>query len=997
MNHFSDIICLSDIIHLCLFATALLLLWAACSRPAKAKLVEDPSDGYSMPAVFKPRDFTSLSRIFLQPAHSYWRAENFKLAEFTRVSYKGDEWVRWHFIKKAVATYIPSIAYRYPSRIATTGYSLRVLNRGPQAVIVSGWGDNEPKNFITLEPGMEKLVHITGMTSLVAQATKPDVEYDLYLRDLSIFYPEAEGITTEKFEISRQLVAGRKMIIKLAAQGVFDKKVIDVEVRKEHWVVWRIRLTPEELRQLSTRQQCTIEREVPWYLSSGKVNASLVADGLRAKGVEAQAEVVNRRRAQLPVMERRQLNGRPTFMLDGKPFTWNGYATYNFYPGAINEFAANEANLFHITCAPGRHYHNVAAPTWLGGNEYDFGEIEQMATTILQANPKARIMMRLALGLPPFWYNEHKDSLVRTQSTDGKEVVWFETDSQVGSLTSEDWRKQQAIALRKLVQYLASRPWASQVIGFNIGGAMTEEWFAWATCDEIIKPVKYFGDYSHDNQQAFRKWCAAKGYPYTRVPDAKLRNKLGYDLFPDDTNGRWVMAYNAFMNEVSADTVKYFAAVIKEETKRRSLVGVFYGYVVLLAGEARQSDSGQFGVRELLESEDVDYLGGVPQHYLRRLVGDGYAQNATAVASVVAHNKQYMDDNDLFSWLHEGIWHTPYDEKDPRGALIKMHRRWLATEVIYGNAYEWFSLDPKWHHDEGVMDEFALEARIHTESLKEDRTPIEEVAFVIDDHTFLSLTPSASTHFSNQVLLGAVGRTGASMGVWLLSDVDRLPERIKFVVVVNATAPRADDLEKLRTLIARGGRTIMVVGLPGLIDAQSLRWKPANVERLLGLPIRLDDEAQPARAGIIETNEWLCPIMAPMNDAEPKLIRPRPYLAGEGFMHYEDGKTAGVERDLPTGGKLIWCGVPPYAGDEWLRKQVIAAGVHCYAPATCSIHATKELVSVTSVYVDDRDIELKWPENVMVTDLFDGWHGEGTTMSCPFTHGQTRLFRVQKK
>jgi hypothetical protein len=232
------------------------------------------------------------------------------------------------------------------------------------------------------------------------------------------------------------------------------------------------------------------------------------------------------------------------------------------------------------------------------------------------------------------------------------------------------------------------------------------------------------------------------------------------------------------------------------------------------------------------------------------------------------------------------------------------------------------------------------------------------------------------------------------MSTWILSDLDRLPDRIKFVAIVNAAAPRADDLEKLRRLIERGGRTILIVGTPGLIDSQTLRWNPANPESLLGLPVRLDAAAQPMRARLTATGEWLCPIQA--GEKETGLIRPRPWLAGEGFMKYEDGKTAGAERPLAGGGRLIWCGVAPIASEAWLRAQVQAAGVHCYAPAPCSVQAAQDLVSVTSVYTDDREVELTWPQAVTVTDLFDGWRGQGQTFTCPFTHGQTRLFKVTR-
>ena len=189
----------------------------------------------------------------------------------------------------------------------------------------------------------------------------------------------------------------------------------------------------------------------------------------------------------------------------------------------------------------------------------------------------------------------------------------------------------------------------------------------------------------------------------------------------------------------------------------------------------------------------------------------------------------------------------------------------------------------------------------------------------------------------------------------------------------------------------------MVIGTPGLVTAETQRWTPANMEALLAMPVRLDDGPGTGRARL-DDGQWLCPMNTTMQAQrdDPVMIRPRAYLGGDGFLTYEDGKTAGAERPLPRGGRLIWCGVPPYASEVWLREQLQDAGVHCYAPAPCSVHASRELVSITSVYADDRDIKLNWPEDVRITDLLDGWQGEGKTIICPFGYGQTRLFRVTK-
>ena len=970
----------------------------ACFAEKVTDSFDASRDWYSMPADFRPRDFHSLSRLFIEPGDSLWKAENYGVTELEQVSRHGEAWVRWRFSRKADG-FIPNLAYRPLARVEPLGFSLRVFNHGADAAQLSGWDQTDTKTWVTVAPGEDRVVRLAGRSTLVVQGTKLDTEYDLWLRELVVHYPEAEGLEVAALDVPPNISAGQEMKARIQLLGPPAERRLYLEARLDPYVVWRICLSDEECAQLEAAGECFVEREVPRYLSPNELSFGLAADGLRCAGTEGRVLVVNELEPGFPRLERRKHNGRPTFFLNGQPFAWSGYATYfNISPAVFQEFADAGANLFHAVAAPGRHFHSVSAPTWLGSDGYDFGELEQWVATILQADPEAKIVIRLALGLPPFWFAEHPDSRVRIRTVEGREVVWHETGSMVASLTSVPWREQQAAVLRRLIQYIASRPWASQVVGFNLGGGMTEEWFAWASCEDIVTPVKCFSDYSPANQRAFQDWCAVRGYPYAEIPGPEARTRTSHDLFPDDTNGCWAAAYNLFINETTADTLLYFARVVKEETRNKSLLGAFFGYVVLLAGEARQSVAGQFGLRQVLDSEDIDFVSGVPLFAFRHLTGTGYAGQPTAVESVLAHGKQYVDDNDLFSWLHDKHWFTEYDERDPRGAAIKMHRRWMGNEAVHGSSAEWFSLSPQWHHDARLMAEYGKEAEILKTAVNMDRSPLEEVAFVVDDHSFAWVTPSAQTHYSVQFLLGALARTGAPVGVWLLSDLDRLPDRIKFVAVVNAHAPRTEDLNSLKRLIKLGGRTIMVVGTPGLVDEGTQHWKPENMEALLGMPIRLDTAPATGRARLAD-GQWLCTMETPMQAhlKDPTKVQPRAHSTGEGFLTYADGKTAGVERPLANGGRLLWCGVPPYASETWLRAQVQEAGVHCYAPVPCSVHASEELVSITSVYADDQDIELDWPETVEVVDVIDGWRGQGKVMTCPFEYGQTRLFRVTKR
>ncbi len=950
-------------------------------------------DTYPMPLEYRPNDFTSLSCLFIQPGNTLWWDEHFCAADLQQVTEAGQLWVRWTIGRKTDA-YIPWLSYRNRARVKPELYSVRVRNRSRLPASLSPYGVNEPEQWQTLRPGEERLVTMRGEPDWVLQNARLGETYVLDICDLILHYPQAADLTVTALHTPGNLVANHSASFVLAVEGNCAGRALYLEIGPEPWVWWRTALTASEMAELTQRGRCTVTRRVPWFLSPGEAVLRLAADGKRVAGVQTTINVINARRPGLPRTERRMHNGRPAFFVNGQPFTWGGYASYfNISPAAKQEFADSGACLFHVLCAPGRHYHNVSAPTWLHRECWSFGEVDQWASTVLQANPDARLIIRLALGMPPFWFDMHPDSEVRIQTQDGRTLTWQETSSQVATLCSAVWRREQGAALRRLIRYIASRPWASQVIGFNLGGGTTEEWFAWACNDNLVTEVTYFSDYSPDSHRAFARWCAREGLPWRSVPSVAARKRHGYELFGDDAQGRQAFAYNRFINEETARSLCYFARVVKQTTQGRSLTGAFFGYVVLLTGEARQSNSGQFGLRIALESPDVDYISGIPQHLLRQLTGAGYAGQSTAVESVLAHGKQYVDDNDLFSWLHEGHWHTTYGDPDPRYAAIEMHRRWMAAEAVRGNAFEWFSLSPAWHHDAALMREYALETRMLQYSLGLDRTPIEETALLIDDHSFASLTPTARAHYAHQLLLGALGRTGAPLGVWLLSDVDRLPDRIRFVAVVNAQAARDADLQRLYHLIRRGGRTVMVVGTPGLIDSRSGQWRPEYVCDLLGLPVRIEHEPGPARAAL--TSGGL--VVAPIQDGSgvSENWSPRAYVEGDGWLQYADGRTAGVQRDLPQNGRLIWCGVPPFGNEPWLRTQLQEAGVHCYAPAPCSVHASREMMAVTSVYPDARAIELMWPHPVQIVDLFSRWRGAGQTIACPFERGQTRLFHVR--
>ena len=895
-----------------------------------APMTTYPDDAYSRP--MEDRLPTFEMRACSPGEGVFERAAQFAVNEMTLVERKGGSSTRWRIRSKGAS--VAALSAECPMiRREPRSVSFRVFNNSPKNILIKAqyaeypWHPGSADQALAwelsedqkVEAGQERRVEFRfadarwpdrtmpakprypGVMRLYVVGVEKDADYELYLNDYTFHYSPAAGLQVTELRCS---LAEHRADFEVQAAGRVADRTIDLEVRREPWVIWRIRLTPEEVADLAAGQ-CHVRRSVPSYLRSDSASVGLVADGYRVEGQAASIRIENDSHPELPKIERRQYNGRPTLFVNGKPFSWTGYQCTDFQPRNAGDFGRSGTRVLTIQCDLGRYCPKPG--------QYDYGSVDEQVATALAANPSAMIFLAINLRLPPVWDQTHEDDLVRI-ATDSGTIIWEEgIGNRVGSLASEAWQRDQELELRRLLRYCKSQLWANRLLGMWLMGEVTAEWFAWGSND------KQFADYSRPNEERFGK----------PIPPPEVRNPSGYDFYPEPT----APAYNQYYADLTAETISRLAHAAKDEMGGRTLVAVFYGYLIQLAGEFRGPIGGNFALKRVLDDPNVDVIGGVPLHNFRDFL-NGYSVYISATESILAAGKLYCDSNDLFSWLHPLHWYREYDRQDPRHGALQMQRRETANNAAHGAGNEWFSLMASWHHDAGLQADFARQNRVMRESLGYDRTPTEEIAFVVDESTFGWACPQSEyLRLTNTQLLFHCGRTGAPVGVWLLSDLDRLPDRIKFVVIACANAARPEDIAKLRKLIEKGGWTILAVGAPGLIDPIKGVPNPKAVSDLLGL------------------------------------------LVG-------------------NGGRLITRDEPPLS-TESLRQWAQEAGVHFYAPQEYFVYSSKELVSVTSPKAGE--VKLIWPKKVVIRDLFDGWEGSGKVIPCPFDAGQTRLFAVREK
>ncbi|MCC7495491.1 MAG: hypothetical protein IT204_24285 [Fimbriimonadaceae bacterium] len=963
-----------------------------------------PDDPTSRPLLDRWPAFETVAGV--QPAgHPVQRAADYTVNELRAATLDGAPATLWRFAPRPGRGAV--LCFHDRLRRAPRAVSVKVRNDSPEALVLAvsaaeipwsndlpgpwrQWAVNAPASLpagatqtVTFDltawqpqpPGPPAAPRWPTTVNLHAGALHDGVEYRLLLADWTVQYDPAPGITAVRLTLPARVTASQPAALRLQASGLRDGDRADLEWRAGERTLWRLRLDPAQVAGLAAGVDLTVT--VPWYLPPGPLNAGLVVNGVRTADPPVRTTVINGLRPAFPQTARRLHRGRPTVFVDGQPWTWAGYASYEYQPGNFNAFGAVGANLLVVPLAAGRHVHQIAANTCSPPDGWDYGELDERVALALGANPQARLLLRVSLALPVAWLQEHPDAIARIRTPNG-DVLWEETGCLAPSLASRDWLAQQQRCLQSLLEHCSRQPWARAVVGVMPTGLVTEEWFAWGCNDGL------YGDYSPATQAAFGGWCAAQGLPWRAVPAPEARQAAAWDVYPDTPAGRSAVAYARFNSALSAQVIGEFCRTVKAASGGRLLAGTFYGYLLQLAGEPRQHLAGQFDLSRLLACPDVDFVAGIPLHNFRRLVG-GYDTFTSATASIQAAGKVYLNENDLFSWLHHAHWQTPYDPADPRAACVQMHRRAVGNTLVHGALWQWFSLLASWHDDPALLAEFGRQIALQGRGQEFDREAVAEVALLVDDASFAARPPETRLPLTNQVdLLHHLATAGAPVEVWLLRDAGRLPARIKLAVVTDSPAPDAAGRSALQALLAAGGRTVVVLGAPGLVDPASGGWDLTAPGRLLDLPLTVDPTPRPA-ATLLAADGRAVP--------GPATVCPRLQSPAAGWLRYVDGPTAGLERALPAGGRLVWSGVTPAAA-ELPQSWLTAAGIHRYGPPGSTVQAARGLVAITAAA--GGELELQWPTAVAVSDLFDGWTAAGRQFRCPFTPGQTRLFAVRQ-
>lgn len=670
--------------------------------------------------------------------------------------------------------------------------------------------------------------------------------------------------------------------------------------------------------------------------------------------------------------EIRPHQGVPTLHIDGQPDPAVGYLT--FHPearGRFGDFADAGIRLVALNTTCNFHTYGTARPVAVGPGRFDYSHLDRRVRMILTAHSDAILLPRVYIGSPPWWDVAHPEELVRY--ADGSCTRPFFSGALKGtvpSFSSAAWRSFARDSLARLIRHVEASDYGHRVIGYQLMGGETEEWFYHGTYEGFLS------DYSDVHQAAFRAWQLARPgglrgllrrfgkRSHSPVPEASRRGGDGRSILVDPLVDGDVAEYILFRSQEVADTVLELAAVVKETTGGAALCGAFYGYVMELASHPfGLQHSGHLSFDRIVQSPDIDFLTS-PTSYLDRGVGTGYSAFMCMTDSAKLHGKLWFNEND--SRTHR----TPpqygcFRTTNPTETASIM-RREFAHSMARGAGMWWFDMRGGWYRDPRNLAEVARLTRVGRRLIEHDRRSSAEVAVLVDGEAmryFRLRNPI------QRQLLGAqlqhLGRTGAPFDCIELSDLDVAGDYKVYLVLGPLELSRGD--RRRLAALHRDGKMIIWIYAPGVIDGG--RIDPGAMESVVGMKMEQLEGAVRAQVDVVPSADpCLARMDAPLHYGvadvvEPVFVPRDPACRRLGTVNGTD--ECGLAVKAMRGWTSVFS-VGPSLPAELLRSLLAAAGVHMYTDGDV-VYGNRSLLAVHTR--DEGERLVRMPGAARVRDL----------------------------
>ena len=720
--------------------------------------------------------------------------------------------------------------------------------------------------------------------------------------------------------------------------------------------------------------------------------------------------IINRRQPKPVCSEVRQGKGNmPTWMVNGEAM-WNIFYTVPYAAGYPMQTTMIRA--FHK--AGGRVARILANMTITDDNEVGFAAIDAQAGRVLADSPETFLVLCFYMDrgiVNNFFQQKYPEELAVFDNG-----VRFNKPS----LASERWHTVAGNAVRELVRHVRSSPYADRVVAYIPCGGEEGQWLHHWGGSDPGKPGT-FSDYSVPMVRYFRNWLSRKygsdemlqkawGNPHVTlntamIPSREERIAPRTGMFRDPQLHRNAIDYGEALSQCINDNLKLYAGIIKDETKRESLVGYFYGHLADVGDGYIAEQAGYVNQQPLLECPDIDFFcGPVEYRWWFRDLGGVASFDYPTPSMLRLHNKLWIQEDDLRTHLYPREY--AYSIRRPEESVQVLAREF--AKALTGGALMYlheFGTDQRnWFDDVTYLTELKKLQALGDYAVKHNSlAPVSEIAVIASDKTFHYIRQEKRYVFTDQAgtrgffQRAGIGRIGAPFEEYLVDAFldDAMPD-YKFYIFLNVFCLTPDEREAIQRKLAGNGATALWFYAPGYIDGTTQDLK--HIRKLTGLELDIIHNPRDTRMSLTPDNSLLPDFNASFGmfdeDRQEPIFVVRDDKA-ETLARLNLSQEVGMACKKQENGVTHYYAAFPMLPPQILRAIAQKAGVHIYLDRYDAVYVCENYLAIhTNRDAGERIITL--PQNTAVTQIYPEIKNFGKETSIRFTSArpQTRIYRL---
>ncbi|MCQ2432264.1 MAG: hypothetical protein MJ175_06645 [Clostridia bacterium] len=434
--------------------------------------------------------------------------------------------------------------------------------------------------------------------------------------------------------------------------------------------------------------------------------------------------------------EIRMDGGVPALFADGVKIPAAAYITYRTEKACYEDFAAVGCRLYSVPIFFAERTINEISqlePFVKGIFEQkgkpDFSIADREFEKILAACPDALIFPRVNLSMPLWWEAENPDELLYEGRTEHHRPCF----------SSDKWAEDTKELLGALIAHIRQAPYAEHIIGYQLAGGNTEEWF----------PFDMKGSLGKRTDEKFAAYQKEPGIAGTEAE------------------------FYAFLSHTVAARIAEFAAFAKKCENHEQVIGTFYGYTF----ECPDRNLCHHALGELLESPDVDFFCS-PASYMDQRVRCFDTPYMLPLHSLVLHGKLYFIENDVRTHLttppnKNPHYNTEVWQPKDKGDTIELLKLQFARALTHDHALWWFDMWGGWYRDDDYLALFRKFFALNREALAKPGKSLARCAVFIDERALSHLTDqNGAERMLGYCYRKTLGLMGVPYDIYLASDYE---------------------------------------------------------------------------------------------------------------------------------------------------------------------------------------------------------------------------------